>query len=59
MLPLLLVGDFVEIITDLSAETFLLAFRRFASRRSLPSCSLTMLQLTSPPRGGIKSIVQV
>ena len=26
----------LEIITDLSVETFLLAFRRFASRRSLP-----------------------
>ena len=26
----------LEIVTDLSVETFLLAFRRFASRRSLP-----------------------
>ena len=26
----------LEIVTDLSVETFLLAFRRFASHRSLP-----------------------
>jgi len=26
----------LEVVTDLSVETFLLAFRRFASRRSLP-----------------------
>jgi len=31
----------LEIVTDLSAETFHLAFRRFASRRSLPSIMLS------------------
>ena len=31
----------LEIVTDLSTETFLLAFRRFASRRSLPSIILS------------------
>ena len=31
----------LEIVTDLSAETFLLAFRRFASRRSIPSVMLS------------------
>ena len=31
----------LEIVTDLSTETFLLAFQRFASRRSLPSIILS------------------
>ena len=31
----------LEIVTDLSTETFLLAFRRFASRRSLPSVMIS------------------
>jgi len=31
----------LEIVTDLSTETFLLAFRRFCSRRSLPSVILS------------------
>ena len=31
----------LEIVTDLSTETFLLAFRRFAGRRSLPSVMLS------------------
>ena len=31
----------LEIVTDLSTESFLLAFRRFASRRSLPSVMLS------------------
>ena len=31
----------LEIVTDLSADTFLLGFRRFAARRSLPSLMLS------------------
>ena len=31
----------LDIVTDLSTETFLLAFWRFASRRSLPSVMLS------------------